>query len=308
MAYENTQIADLLDTYQGMQGLDPRLVANRVAKKFERTERESEARRESGAAGALAGMTIDQTIKDFSVAKLGNPDLKLKDFLFGDPRVNAKYLTKGSNLIVSGQSEMPTFKERYAGLIQKNNPASIAATNTKGVGASKSTSMLHNLNNPIGQHLSAYQKGFQMDPAGSQAVPTGNVSEMVTNRAPYETLLETEVGNEALNNLFGSTGDVPASLTEKVGEEVTAQVGGEAIKAGVGKAGTLLDLYSTLNTLSSETSTTADKVSALGSTAASAAMTAGAVSGPVGWGLLGLSALLGLAPGRKQSKRTGKFV
>ena len=312
MALENVDMQDLLSTYQGFQGVDPTLVSQRIVQKFEREESEADARRELSLKGAKAGMTMDATLRDFSVAKLANPDLKLRDFMFGNPSVNAAYLQKGSGMIVSGKSQMPTFKERYANLnpFQKGGPNVVSNT-------------VPPAQNPVSQtfapptlaqgSLKKPQPGFasalKMDPTGSQSP-----QKLVTNKAGYETYQDTLVGNEALDKF--SLGPVKESLADLSGskvaaeatEEVASKVGVEALKDVGGKAASAVDLYSTVKTLASETATDKEKASAVIGTGASAALSAGVVSGPIGWGLMGLSALLSLAPGRRQSSRTGKYV
>ena len=312
MALENVDMQDLLSTYQGFQGVDPTLVSQRIVQKFEREESEADARRELSLKGAKAGMTMDATLRDFSVAKLANPDLKLRDFMFGNPSVNAAYLQKGSGMIVSGKSQMPTFKERYANLnpFQKGGPNVVSNT-------------VPPAQNPVSQtfapptlaqgSLKKPQPGFasalKMDPTGSQEVNPINVANRITNKAPYEMMADTPVGNEALDRFSGSLADLSGSkVAAEATEEVASKVGVEALKDVGGKAASAVDLYSTVKTLASETATDKEKAGAVIGTGASAALSAGVVSGPIGWGLMGLSALLSLAPGRRQSSRTGKYV
>lgn len=311
----NVDIQDLLTTYQGFQGVDPTLVSQRIVQKFEREESEADARRELSLKGAKAGMTMDATLRDFSVAKLANPKLKLRDFMFGNPSVNAAYLQKGSGMIVSGKSQMPTFKERYANLnpFQKGGSSAtnvVSNTVSKAVPGMSTTLAQGSLQKR--QNLGSspgLASALKMDPTGSQSP-----QKLVTNKAGYETYQDTLVGNEALDKF--SLGPVKESLTDlsgsevasKVTEEVASKVGVEALKDVGGKAATVVDLYSTVKTLASETATDKEKASAVIGAGASAALTAGVVSGPIGWGLMGLSALLSLAPGRKQSSRTGRYV
>lgn len=317
MALENVDMQDLLSTYQGFQGVDPTLVSQRIVQKFEREESEADARRELSLKGAKAGMTMDATLRDFSVAKLANPKLKLRDFMFGNPSVNAAYLQKGSGMIVSGKSQMPTFKERYANLnpFQKGGPNVVSNTvqpaqnpvsstlNTPTTLLSKGSPM------PPQPRQSGLASALKMDPTGSQSP-----QKLVTNKAGYETYQDTLVGNEALDKF--SLGPVKESLADLSGskvaaeatEEVASKVGVEALKDVGGKAASAVDLYSTVKTLASETATDKEKASAVIGTGASAALSAGVVSGPIGWGLMGLSALLSLAPGRRRSSRTGKYA
>ena len=223
---------ELLNIYQGMQGIDPSLVATRIQQNFEMEDRENTARRELGVKSLDVGLTVDQTLRDFNIAKLANPNLKFGQFMTGNPYVNAQYLRDGATKIMKGD-EVAKVAENIS------KPTSYGGI-------------------PVPENL----------PGGEITVTAGK-----------------EIAEEAAKG----------SLKE-FGKNITGKLGGA------------INVASLVKKLGSDTATSKEKIGAGVSTAASTAMSLGLLTGPVGWGAIGLGALLSLAPGRRRNKKTGKYV
>ncbi len=243
---------ELLNIYQGMQGIDPSLVATRIQQNFEMEDRENTARRELGVKSLDVGLTVDQTLRDFNIAKLANPNLKFGQFMTGNPYVNAQYLRDGATKIMKGDANMPTFKDKYGSLVGKGKGDEVA-----------------------------------------------KVAENISKPTSYGGIPVPE-------NLPG--GEITVTAGKEIAEEAAKGSLKEFGKNITGKLGGAINVASLVKKLGSDTATSKEKIGAGVSTAASTAMSLGLLTGPVGWGAIGLGALLSLAPGRRRNKKTGKYV
>ena len=59
-----------------------------------------------------AGLNIYKARRDYLLAKRGNPDLKFMDFM-SDPKTSAKYMTQGTDAIVTGESPAISLRETF---------------------------------------------------------------------------------------------------------------------------------------------------------------------------------------------------
>ena len=108
-------IQDILSSYQegvGAGGTNTALLLQALRNRQIRAGEEDKQTAKGWQSRGKAGLNIYKARRDYLLAKRGNPNLKFMDFI-SDPKTSAKYMTKGTEAIVGGESPELSLKEVF---------------------------------------------------------------------------------------------------------------------------------------------------------------------------------------------------
>ena len=108
-------IQDILSSYQegvGAGGTNTALLLQALRNRQSRAQEEDVQTAKGWQSRGKAGLNIYKARRDYLLAKRGNPDLKFMDFM-SDPKTSAKYMTQGTDAIVTGESPAISLRETF---------------------------------------------------------------------------------------------------------------------------------------------------------------------------------------------------